>query len=101
MTSGKTRAMSRPAIRSTARRPRGPEGEDLVQAGGVQPGVDFSAGEQRLDLGREVEVAALQGIEQGQDAEAVAREKYRSRAAVIYREGELAVQAAGQAVTPF
>ncbi len=83
-----------------ARRPRRPEGEHLVQPLGVERPLHFAAREQRLDLGREVQVPVPLGVVQRQDPEAIAGEEQRRGTTIVQREGELAVEPLEQPLAP-
>ena len=82
------------ALERAARRPRGPEREDLVDALEVGHGLDEAGGEDALDLAREDDAAVGEGrVVQRPHAEAVAHQRERARGPVEVRDAPLAVAA--------
>ncbi len=69
-----------------------PEGEDLAEAFGIDPGLAQHRG-QGFDCGREHQARAAICIKQGRDAEPVARQNEPAGVHVPQGEGELAVEA--------
>src|SRR5581483_45405 len=74
------------------RRQGRPTGEDLPERHHVELARHDRLGQQRLDIGPEDQPPARLGVEEGPDAQAVARQQELPAAAVPERERELAVQ---------
>src|SRR6266498_516392 len=71
----------------------GPEGEDLIEAHGIERGLDLAAREQRLGLRGEHQIPVRDAVEERPDAEPISREEHRFRTTIVNRERELPVQA--------
>src|SRR3979409_1044229 len=79
-------------LEDRSRRQRRPEGEDVVEAERIDFALDAGMREERLDLGGKQEVIAALRVKERSNAEAIAREKQRTRTRVPDRERPLAVE---------
>src|SRR5207245_3470462 len=73
----------------------------FVQAATIHCRFDFAAGQNGLDLRREVQLAPRLGVKQRAHAKAVARQENRFSVAIVQRERELAIQPLEEIDSPF
>src|SRR6185369_9059346 len=75
-----------------ARRLRRPERENFRQAHRIERARNLGQREQRLDLGAEVQTAAMLYVEEGPDTGAIPRQEHATTRAIPQCDGELTIQ---------
>src|SRR5206468_11017156 len=84
------------ALERCAPAAKGEEGEEMVEPARIGPRHDGAGGDQRLDLGAEIEEVPLPRPEQGTNADSIARKQHDPAAEVDESKGELSLHVVDQ-----